>query len=190
MSRHIEVEHRPATADRPALELRRSIRRRKTVSAYARDGTIVVQLPARLPPAVEERHIADLVARVTGRARAQAVESDQALAARAAVLADTYLDGVRPASISWSDRMERRNGSCTSLDRSIRISRRLAGCPDYVLDYVIVHELAHLLVPGHPREFHALVDRFPDADRAHGFLEGVAHAAHAPVLAPTADHPG
>lgn len=185
MARHVEVEHRPATADRPALELRRSSRRRKTVSAYARDGVVVVQLPAGLPPAIEERHIAGLVARVTGRARSREIASDVALTVRAAALADAYLDGVRPAAIAWSDRMERRNGSCSTLARTIRISRRLASYPTYVLDYVLVHELAHLLVPGHSREFHALVDRFPDADRARGFLDGVDHAALTPApLAP------
>ena len=126
--------------------------------------------------------MARLVDRVSGRARVDRVGGDDALAARAAVLADRHLDGVRPASITWSSRMRRRWGSCTPAEGTIRISRALAAFPDWVLDYVLVHELAHLVEPGHGAAFHALVDRYPHAARARGFLEGVqfADARHDP----------
>jgi predicted metal-dependent hydrolase len=183
VARHITTERIPATNGRPALELRRSSRRRKTANAYARDGVIVVQLPAGLPREREERIVDDLVRRVTGAARAEEVGGDEELLRRAERLADRYLDGVRPASVRWSDRMERRHGSCTTIDRSIRISSRLASCPGYVLDYVLVHELAHLRVPGHPPAFWELVERYPEAARAKGFLEGLSHAAAEPCPA-------
>ena len=48
--------------------------------------------------------------------------------------------------------------------------------PDWVLDYVLVHELAHLVVPGHGPQFWSLVDRYPRTERARGYLEGVAAA--------------
>jgi predicted metal-dependent hydrolase len=76
----------------------------------------------------------------------------------------------RPAQISWSDNQEWRWGSCTPASRSIRISSRLAKEPGWVLDYVIVHELAHLDVPRHDAAFWALVSRYPLAERARGFL--------------------
>jgi predicted metal-dependent hydrolase len=66
--------------------------------------------------------------------------------------------------------MSTRWGSCTPATRSIRISNRLAPFPSWVLDYVIVHELAHLSVPDHSRAFWTLVERFPKAERARGFL--------------------
>lgn len=181
MPRHITTERIPASEDRPELELRRSTRRRKTANAYARDGVIVVQLPAGLPAGREERIVEDLVRRVTGVHRAEAVGGDEELQRRAELLADRYLDGVRPTSVRWSNRMDRRHGSCTTTDRTIRISDRLAACPAYVLDYVLVHELAHLEVPGHPPDFWALVERYPEAARARGFLEGLAHAAATPA---------
>lgn len=180
MPGHITTERIPATDGRPALELRRSTRRRKTVNAYARDGVIVVQLPAGLRAEREERIVDDLVRRVTGAHRAEAVGGDEDLQRRAERLADRYLDGVRPTSVRWSNRMERRHGSCTTVDRTIRISARVAACPEYVVDYVLVHELAHLEVPGHPPEFWELVERYPQGARARGFLDGMAHAAAEP----------
>jgi hypothetical protein len=47
-----------------------------------------------------------------------------------------------------------------------------------VIDYVLVHELAHLLEVGHTPAFWEWVDRYPKAERAKGFLEGVAAASH------------
>jgi predicted metal-dependent hydrolase len=47
-----------------------------------------------------------------------------------------------------------------------------------VLDYVLVHELAHLLVPGHGAEFWKWVRRYPKTERAVGYLEGLSAAAH------------
>lgn len=180
VGRGTSVERRPATADLPPLELQRSPRRRRTVSAYARDGVIVVQLPLGLPPAEEEELVARLVARVTGADRARERGGDRELAGRARELADAYLDGVRPSSVTWSTRMGRRWASCTQVDGTIRLSERLARFPSYVVDYVLVHELAHLVEHGHGPRFWEFVERYPLADRARGFLDGVAHAAGMP----------
>lgn len=175
-SRSITVERRAAADGLPPLELRRSTRRRKTASAHARDGVVVVQLPAGLPPAEERRIIKDLAAKVTGEVRARQAGGDQELARRARRLADRYVDGVRAGVVRWSGRMTRRHGSCTPGHGTIRVSRVLATYPEYVLDYVLVHELAHLVVSGHTDDFRNIVDRYPQAERARGFLEGVAQA--------------
>lgn len=174
------TERRPASDGLPDLELVRSARRRRTASAHGVDGRVVVQLPAGLPVAEEDRLIRSLVRRVTGRQRADAVAGDHTLQARADELADRWLDGVRATSVRWSDRMQKRWGSCTPHDGSIRISRRLAAYPRYVLDAVLVHELAHLQVADHSRTFHDLVGRFPGSERARGFLDGIRFAAASP----------
>ena len=94
---------------------------------------------------------------------------------RALDLAQRYLDGaVHPRSVRWVDNQTTRWGSCTPADGTIRLSRRLSGMPSWVVDYVLLHELAHLLIPGHDAEFWALVHRYPKAERARGYLEGVA----------------
>ncbi|MBW3620765.1 MAG: M48 family metallopeptidase [Actinobacteria bacterium] len=169
------VERRAAVDGRPELELVRSTRRRRSASAQARDGRIVVQLPAGLPAVEEERLIAGLVAKVTDRARASQLD-DAALLARAEALADRYVDGVRPVSVTWSSRMQKRYGSCSYAAGTIRVSNRLAGAPDYVLDSVLVHELAHLVEHDHGPAFRRLVARYPHEDRARAFLEGLEFA--------------
>ncbi|GAB3487476.1 hypothetical protein GCM10027440_33190 [Nocardiopsis coralliicola] len=98
---------------------------------------------------------------------------DTELFDRAQDLADRYLDGLpRPESVRWVDNQTTRWGSCTPDTGAIRLSRRLSGMPSWVVDYVLVHELVHLLVPHHGPEFWELVHRFPKAERARGFLEG------------------
>jgi hypothetical protein len=181
------TEHRPAADGRPPLELVRSARRRRSANAFARDGRVVVQLPAGMPAEAEQRLIASLVDRVTGRARARQVAGDDQLMARARELADRYVDGVRPTAVTWSSRMQRRYGSCTPATGTIRISQRLAAYPSYVLDYLLVHELAHLIERGHGPRFTAIEERFPQTERARGFLEGIEHAAAGPATRDDAD---
>ena len=70
----------------------------------------------------------------------------------------------------WVGNQRSRWGSCSPGDRSIRLSARLQGMPTWVVDYVLVHELAHLAVPDHSPAFWRLVDRYPLSERARGFL--------------------
>jgi hypothetical protein len=170
------VEQVAPTEGRPHVELVRSTARRRSATAFVRDGRVVVQVPAGMDPVEEARLVEQLVDRVSGRLRATEVGGDDHLAVRARGLAERFLDGVMPASVTWSARMRRRWGSCTPADGTIRVSQVLAAFPAYVLDYVLVHELAHLQEPGHGPAFRALVDRYPDAARARGFLEGVQFA--------------
>ena len=166
------VEHRPAAPGRPAVEIHRSQRRRRGAAARPRGEVVEVRLPADLPASEEERLITGLVEKVTGRARAEALGGDQALQVRADELADRYLEGVRAASVTWSARMTRLLGSCTPAHGTIRISREVAAFPGWVRDYVLVHELAHLVVADHSPAFHDLLARYPHAERAHGWVEG------------------
>jgi predicted metal-dependent hydrolase len=147
---------------------------------------VVVLIPARLSPAEEREWVATMLDRLE-RSEKRRRPSDESLTRRAHGLNDKYLGGLaRADSVRWVDNQNSRWGSCTPTDRTIRLSRRLQGMPSWVIDYVLVHELAHLLEPGHTPEFWGWVDRYPKAERAKGFLEGVAAATH---LGLTADAP-
>ena len=158
------------------VEVRRSPRRRRTVTAYREHGRTVVLIPAGFSQAEERRWVEQMVAQLRRRdeRRRRSVGGDDELGQRAAALSAAHLDGAaRPASVRWVDNQNRRWGSCTPADGTIRLSSRLQAMPGYVVDYVLVHELAHLLEAGHGPRFWALVGRYPQAERALGFLEGV-----------------
>jgi predicted metal-dependent hydrolase len=148
--------------------VKRSKRRRKTIQARMVNGKMEVLAPAALPDAALQDHISRLQARLEKRATTR---NDACLDARARYLNRKYFDGeLKWASIQYSSRQERRRGSCSVISRTIRISQRLSEMPQWVEDYVIVHELAHLLEPNHGKRFKALVRRYPLAERAIGFL--------------------
>ncbi len=158
------------------VEVRRSARRRRTVTAYREKGRTVVLIPAAFSPAEERRWVAQMVAKLQTREerRRRSLGGDDELMDRARALSAAHLDGLaEPLSVRWVDNQNRRWGSCTPADGSIRLSSRLRSMPEYVVDYVLVHELVHLLEPGHDENFWALVARYPRAERARGFLEGV-----------------
>lgn len=158
------------------VEVRRSRRRRRTVSAYREGGRTVVLIPASFSPAEEERWVARMVARLTTGERRRR-PTDEALLAHAETLSRRYLGGhAKPTSVRWVSTMGRRWASCTPSEGTIRVSDRLRDVPDHVLDYVVLHELAHLLVHGHGPAFWRLLASYPKLDRARGFLDGLAHA--------------
>jgi predicted metal-dependent hydrolase len=161
----------PATGDQPLVRVERSARRRKTVTAYRKGDTVVVLLPARMSRREESRWVSTMLERLAERERRQQPPGDEQLGRRARLLAARYLDGrAEPRSVRWVGNMRARYGSCTPEDRTIRLSDRLVGYPGWVRDYVLVHELAHLLVPDHSPAFWDLVGRYPLAERARGFL--------------------
>ncbi|HLI54263.1 MAG TPA: M48 family metallopeptidase [Acidimicrobiales bacterium] len=147
------------------VQVVRSARRRKTVQARQVGGVLQVSIPATMSAAEEARWVEEMVRRMSRRTSADRID----LTRRAASLAD-QLGLARPRSIRWVDNQESRWGSCTPRDGTVRVSSKLAGEPAWVIDYVIVHELAHLAIPGHGPRFWQLVNRYPLAERARGFL--------------------
>ena len=149
----------------PFVDIRRSKRRKRTVSAYRDGERVVVLMPDRLSAAEEARWVETMLARLD-KQRSRSRVSDEKLLARAHDLACRHLPEVpEPASVRWVS------------NRSIRLSTRLQSMPAWVVDYVLIHELAHLVEPAHNAAFWALVHRYPKAERAEGYLEGVSAAS-------------
>jgi predicted metal-dependent hydrolase len=168
-----------AGARKPVVEVRRSERRRRTVSAYRDGERVVVLIPNQFSRAEESEWVDKMLARLAARDQRNR-RSDTDLESRARYLASRYLSEfgsiVVPSSIRWVSNQNGRWGSCTPSDRSIRISDKVKDVPAWVADYVVLHELAHLVVPGHNTRFWELVGRYPRTERARGYLEGVAAA--------------
>jgi Protein of unknown function DUF45 len=147
------------------VEIIRSPRRRSTAQARLVDGVLQVRVPVGLARTEEDRLVAGFVTRFERGRAAGPID----VAQRAAELAKKLTLNT-PHSVRWVGNQSSRWGSCTIKTGDIRISDRLAGYPDWVLDYVIVHELCHLSVPDHSPAFWDLVNRYPLAERARGYL--------------------
>lgn len=168
------------TGDTGKVEVRRSTRRRRTVSAYRDGDRTIVLLPARMSRAEERRWVDVMLERLAAQERrraGRASRGDTELGERARELSRLYFAGkAAPTSVRWVGNQGGRWGSCTPTDGTIRLSDRLRAMPSWVVDYVLVHELAHLFEPGHGPRFQALVERYPKAERARGYLLGITDA--------------
>ena len=154
----------------------RSKNRRKTVSARMIDGVLELAIPAWMSKAEEARWVDEMRNRFARKSASAEID----LTDRATRLAARYRLPT-PTSVRWVSNQQSRWGSCSIHDRSIRISDRLAKVPLWVLDAVLVHELAHLVHPDHSPKFWAIVERYPKLAKAEGFLEGMAYASGQPA---------
>lgn len=164
------------------VEIRRSRRRTKSVSAHRAEGRVVLQVPALLDRAEELRWARELVGKLHRRERRErGPMSDAALHARARELLRDHIwpharERREPTSVVWVSNQQRRWGSCTVGTGAIRLSDRLRAFPGWVVDGVLVHELAHLYHADHSAAFWDLAGHYPRFERARGFLEGFSAA--------------
>jgi predicted metal-dependent hydrolase len=154
---------------RPPIRIVASKKRRRTVAARLRSGVLELLVPAWMPRA-ERDHWAEVMRGRLERRMQRSRPSDQRLLQRAHALNDRHFGGrLRWTSIKFAD-MQHLWGSCTFTDGAIRIARRAASLPDWVLDYLLMHELAHLEHSDHGPAFHELESRYPLSERARGYL--------------------
>ena len=166
----------------PEFRVVRSGRRKRSIQAFRQNGLIEIHIPDRLTRAQEFEIIPQMIELVEKR-ESKARKSDAQLLEYAHELLAEFLPEFdqRPASVAWRS-MRERWGSCTTVDRTIRISDRLSTAPEYVLRYVLFHELIHLRLHGHGPDFERFLDRHPDKERAESFLEGYEAGAAGHVL--------
>jgi hypothetical protein len=159
--------------DRPEVEIRASTRRKKTGTAHWSGSRIVVLIPARIKGRERTTFVDDLVERLMTQ-RPQNSAGDATLEDRANQLAELFNDGVMPSSVRWVKNQQARWASCSPASKEIRMSNRLRQCPAWVIDAVLVHELAHLQEVGHTARFNEIANRFERQAESALFLEGYA----------------
>jgi predicted metal-dependent hydrolase len=175
------IERRiPDGPDTLTVTARYDNRLRKTVRWTVHNDTVEIRAPRRISRQELDRLVDEIIAKVRKqRARARK-QQDFDLQARAEEINQQVFDGeLQWHTIRWVTNMEKRLGSCTtggSTDGDIRISDRIKAWPRYVVDYVIAHELAHRKHPNHSKAFWAYLARYPQTERARGFIEGIAYA--------------
>lgn len=161
----------------------RSARRKKNISAYRQGGRIVISIPAKMTKADERSIVPEMIATIR-RQEAEQIPDESELARRIDALLSQFAPEMseRPASVAWRA-MRERWGSCTTVDRTIRISDRLQLAPNFVQDYVLFHEAIHLRYCDHGEEFKETLSRFDDGELASAYLDGY-EAAERALLAP------
>jgi predicted metal-dependent hydrolase len=157
----------------------RSLRRKRNISAYRQGGRIIVSIPARMSKADEHAIVPEMIAKIRSQENSR-IPSEERLIERTNELLLSLAPEIaaRPASVNWRP-MRERWGSCTSVDRTIRISDRLKLAPDYALDYVLFHEAIHLQHFDHGAEFTEVLGRFEGAELASAYLDGYEAAERA-----------
>jgi len=156
------------------IKVIRSFKRRKTVSARLKGGVLELRVPVFLTPRQVNQYAQAFLTKFNQK---KALKNDSFLKKRAKLLAKKYLERKLPSyQITWSTRQQRIFGICNKKTRNIRISARLKKVPSWVLDYVILHELAHLLFSGHGKDFWQAVGKYPKTELAKAFLKGVVYA--------------
>jgi predicted metal-dependent hydrolase len=155
------------------VEVRRSNKRKRTVSASREGNKTVLNVPHRMSIAEIEQIARDLITRMNQN-DPRAYFSDEELFKRAHELSATYLfSQADPKSVAWSNKLTSTWGICTPLERTIKITSRLQGMPQYVLDYVLLHELVHLVINDHGKDFDAFMKTFEKKERAEGYLDAL-----------------
>ena len=157
---------------RPPIRIVASRQRRRTVTARLRSGVLELLVPSSMPHAEREQWAERMRQRLERRMR-RFRPTDERLAERARALNLRHFGGrLRWTSIAYAE-MAHTWGSCTFTVGTIRIARRAAALPEWVLDYLLVHELAHLEHSDHGPAFHELENRYPLTERAKGFLMAI-----------------
>jgi predicted metal-dependent hydrolase len=167
------------------VDIMRSARRVRTLSARLVGERLEVRVPADYGEAETRQFVEKALRRLERTGERRSLNRSQNPLQRALVLSERYFEGrLVPSSVEYVGNQQHRFGSCSVRSRRIRLSDRVAAMPEWVRDYVLIHELAHLQEPNHSRAFWRLVNRYKLAERARGYLMAVG------LEAPTEAAPG
>ncbi len=153
------------------VEIIRTGRRMRTASARVVKDTMYVRVPDNIPAGDLSRIVGELRRKLEKKLLKDRLNSHDDLKQRAGKLNKKYFSGaLKFCSIGYVTGQRAKFGCCDTRKRVIRIAHHVASMPVWVREYVIMHELAHLIEPNHGRAFWEIVDKYPLAERAKGFL--------------------
>jgi predicted metal-dependent hydrolase len=149
----------------------RSPNRKKTIQAKIVGETLVVHLPLGMHSEDERKIIEEMKEKIEKKKQKKQINKDDYLIKRFNEFNHQYFQGkLKVNSIQFVTNQEWVRGSCTPNKCTIRLSHKLLEMPKWVLDYVIMHEMTHLVHPNHSKEFWAKVGDYKYTERARGFL--------------------
>ncbi len=153
------------------IKVIRSPDRKKTIQAKLVGETIVIYLPCGMHREEERKIIERMKKKIENKRLKRNINKDDYLIKRFTEFNNRYFQGaLRVNSIEFVTNQEYRRGSCTPSNGTIRLSHKLLDMPKWVLDYVLMHEMSHLLHPDHSKAFWEKVSEYKYAERARGFL--------------------
>ena len=163
------------------IKIIRSPKRKRTVSARLKNGVLSVMAPVGISDEDLEKTISRLKKRIISRKLKRDLNVKEDLKEVAERLNREYFSGqLKIESIEYSTNQNSRFGCCNFKTGKILISHRLATKPDWVRNYVIIHELAHLIIPNHGRDFQELTARYHLKERATGYLMALGYKEDEP----------
>jgi predicted metal-dependent hydrolase len=153
------------------IKIIRSIRRRRTVSARLVKNTLLISAPRFLSDEHLGKIVSDFKERFSRQRLTEDAEKERDLRERAQRLNKRYFgNALKINSLEYSVRQKKRFGCCHFHDARIRIAHKVSLLPGWVKDYVLLHEMAHLIEPNHSRAFWNIVSRYKFTERARGYL--------------------
>lgn len=156
------------------IKILRSKKRKRCVSARMVKDILIVRAPEHIADERLQKVIGELKAKIERKQLREELNKDQFLVRRAQEINKQYFeDKLHINSIQYVTSQNSKFACCNYRTGNIRISHRIGKMPQWVKDYVIVHELAHLVVPDHSQAFWEVVNRYKLSERARGYLLAV-----------------
>ena len=153
------------------IKIIRSPRRKRTVSARMVNSCLVVSAPSAISEENLTKIVSDFKLKFEKKKLKEELDRNQPLSLIAASLNEKYFSSqLKINSIEYVTTQNSKYGCCNYNDGHIRISHKVGFMPKWVRDYVLIHEMAHLIVPNHSKAFWDIVYRYELAERARGFL--------------------
>ncbi len=153
------------------VKITRSHRRKRTVSARLVKDLLMVSAPYLLSQERLDNIVTDFKLKFERKRLKEDLDKKQDLLDIVANLNKKYFGNkLRINSVEYVTNQNSKFGCCNYRSADIRISHKIGLMPGWVRNYVLIHEMAHLIEPNHSKLFWDIVSRYKLAERARGYL--------------------